>query len=101
MTGVAAAAGAALNSSKPGSSREDTVQRQRRGRAWRLLVAQAGMQVGGEEGTGQESPACCSSPRLRVCKSGLPQASCAEPLGSASPPQAARSPLASPAVPCR
>lgn len=47
MGGATAAPGAAsLSGSKAGSSREDTVQRQRRGRAWRLLVAQAGVQVG-------------------------------------------------------
>lgn len=51
MTGVTASASAALtsSSSKPSSgaaaAREDVVQRQRRGRAWRLLVAQSGMQV--------------------------------------------------------
>ena len=47
MTGVVASASAALAASKLGSAREDTVQRQRRGRAWRLLAAQSGMQVGG------------------------------------------------------
>ena len=47
MTGVVASANAALAASKLGSAREDTVQRQRRGRAWRLLAAQSGMQVGG------------------------------------------------------
>jgi len=56
MTGVTASASAALasSSSKPSSgaaaAREDVVQRQRRGRAWRLLVAQAGMQVGAGAG---------------------------------------------------
>lgn len=41
----ATAGTASLSGSKPGSGREETVSRQRRGRAWRLLVAQAGMQV--------------------------------------------------------
>ena len=52
MTGVTASAAAPLTSSGAKASsgaaaaREDVVQRQRRGRAWRLLVAQSGMQVG-------------------------------------------------------
>lgn len=46
MTGALASANASLSSSsKPGSARDDTVQRQRRGRAWRLLVTQAGLEV--------------------------------------------------------
>ena len=55
MTGVVASASAALAASKLGSAREDTVQRQRRGRAWRLLAAQSGMQVGA--GAEARSPA--------------------------------------------
>ncbi len=52
MTGAVASANASLNGGKAGSSgsstsgaRDETVQRQRRGRAWRLLVAQSGVQV--------------------------------------------------------
>ena len=52
MTGVVASASASLAgvaSAKPapggGGSREEVVARQRRGRAWRLLVSQAGMAV--------------------------------------------------------
>lgn len=46
MTGVLPSASASLGASKLGSStREDTVARQRRGRAWRLLAAQGGQQV--------------------------------------------------------
>jgi hypothetical protein len=51
LTGASPAATAALGAAKPGGGREDAVLRQRRGRAWRLLVAQAAMQVcvqGGE-----------------------------------------------------
>ncbi|PSC76102.1 short-chain dehydrogenase [Micractinium conductrix] len=44
MTGALAAFGPGA-STKQGTAREDTVQRQRRGRAWRLLVAQSGLQV--------------------------------------------------------
>ncbi|KAL4422766.1 hypothetical protein ABPG75_008963 [Micractinium tetrahymenae] len=42
---LASPASSALTAGKAGSAREDTVQRQRRGRAWRLLVTQAGVEV--------------------------------------------------------
>lgn len=37
---------------KAASAREDTVQRQRRARAWRLMVTQAGVEVSGVERRG-------------------------------------------------
>ncbi len=50
---LASPASSSLTAAKAASAREDTVQRQRRARAWRLLVAQAGVEVRGGPAAGR------------------------------------------------